>query len=87
MHLRDDCSHVISEIRPKGSACSQSKIQENRRVTAAIKDRLHLRVGNMVFELLCYLWLMTVDFGNFGQHVFFGYMSNIFLRIISNILR
>jgi hypothetical protein len=20
MHLRDDCSHVISEIRPKGSA-------------------------------------------------------------------
>jgi hypothetical protein len=47
-------------------------------VTVAIKERLHLRVGNMVFEFLCYLLLMTVDFKSFGQHVFFGYMSNIY---------
>jgi hypothetical protein len=57
---------------------SQRQIQENRRVTTTIKGRLHLKVGNMVFELLCYLWLMIVDFRNFGQHVFFGYVSNIF---------
>ena len=65
---------------------SQRQIQKNRRAIAAIKERLHLRVGNMAFEFLFYLWLMTVDFKSFGQHVFFGYMSNIyFLKIISNI--
>jgi hypothetical protein len=34
----------------------------------------------MVFELLCYLWLMTVDFKNFGQRFFFEFMSNIFFE-------
>jgi hypothetical protein len=50
---------------------SQRKIQENRKVTTTIKERLHLRVGNMAFEFLFYLLLMTVDFRIFGQHVLF----------------
>jgi hypothetical protein len=70
MHLRDDCSHVINEIRPKGSA-QPKEIQENRRVTTTIKERLHRRVGNMVFEFfLFYLLLMTVDFRNFWTTCF-----------------
>jgi hypothetical protein len=49
-------------------------------VTTTIKERLHLRVGNIVFEFLFYVLLMTVDFRSFGQCVFFGYMSDIFFE-------
>jgi hypothetical protein len=30
MHLRDDCSHVISEIRPKGSAQPKANSGKSR---------------------------------------------------------
>jgi hypothetical protein len=43
------------------------------------RERLPPKLENMIFEILCYLWLMALDFRNFGQHVFFGYMSNIFV--------
>jgi hypothetical protein len=80
MHLRDDFSHVISEIRPKGSAQPKENL-------ATIKEILRLRVGNMDFEFLFYLLLMAVDFRSFWTTCFiFGYMSNIFLKIISNIM-
>jgi hypothetical protein len=68
MHLRDNCSHVISEIRLKDSA--QPKAKENRRVKSTIKERLHLRVGNMAFEFLFYLLLMTFDFRIFWTTCF-----------------
>jgi hypothetical protein len=30
MHLRDDCSHVISEIKPKGSAQPKKNSEKSR---------------------------------------------------------
>jgi hypothetical protein len=30
MHLRDDCSHVINEIRPKGSAHPKENIEKSK---------------------------------------------------------
>jgi hypothetical protein len=30
MHLRDDCSHVISEIRPKGSAQAKENSRKSK---------------------------------------------------------
>jgi hypothetical protein len=30
MHLRDDCSHVINEIRPKGSAQPKANLEKSR---------------------------------------------------------
>jgi hypothetical protein len=65
---------------------SQRKTQENRRVTTTIKEGLHLRVGNIAFEFLFYLLLMKIDFRSFWTTCFiFGYMSNAFLKIMSNI--
>jgi hypothetical protein len=49
---------------------NQRKIQENRRVTTTIKEIFHLRVGNMAFEFLFYLLLMTIDFRNFWTSCF-----------------
>jgi hypothetical protein len=69
MHLRDNCSHVINKIRPKG--LNQRKIQRDQMVTTETREGLHLRVENMVFEFLFYLLLMIVDFKSFGQHVLF----------------
>jgi hypothetical protein len=77
MHLRDDCSHVISEIRPKGSTQPKENLGKSK-VTIVIKERLHHRVGNKSFEFLFYLLLMTIDFRNFGTCFIFGYMSNMF---------
>jgi hypothetical protein len=49
MHLRDDCSHVINEIRPKGSVQPKENSEKSKGDNNN-KERLHLRVENMVFE-------------------------------------
>jgi hypothetical protein len=49
MHLRDDCSHVISEIRLKVPR-SLRKIQKYQRMTAATREIFPPRVENMDFK-------------------------------------
>jgi hypothetical protein len=49
MHLRDDCSHVINEIRPKGSP-QPNKNSGKSRGDNNNKGGLHRRPGNMVFK-------------------------------------
>jgi hypothetical protein len=92
MLLSQNLFHIFKELScmvVKGLGLkaqhNQRQIQRDQGVTTTTRERLHLRVENMVFEFLFYLLLMTVDFKSFGQHVFFGYMSTIFLKIISNI--
>jgi hypothetical protein len=51
MHLRDDFSHVINEIRPKGST-QPKEIQRDQKVTTTTREGLHLRVRNMDFKFL-----------------------------------
>jgi hypothetical protein len=53
MHLRDDWSHVIREIRPKGST-QPKKIQRDQRETTTTRGKLPPRVKNMVFECFYY---------------------------------
>jgi hypothetical protein len=49
MHLRDDCSHVISEIKPQGS--TQPKANSRKSKGDSInKGKLPLKVANMVFD-------------------------------------
>lgn len=51
--------------------CIQRQIQENRRSTTKIKERLHRRVRNMVFDFyfVYYWWQLTSRI--FGQNVLF----------------
>jgi hypothetical protein len=51
MHLRDDCSHMISEIKPKGSAQPKENSGKSRGDTGT-KEGLHHRLGNMAFEFM-----------------------------------
>jgi hypothetical protein len=48
MHLKDDCFHVISEIKPQGS--TQPKANSgNSKGIATTKGKLPLKVANTVF--------------------------------------
>jgi hypothetical protein len=70
MHRRDDCSHVISEINPKGYARSR-KFQGNEEVKEPTKEWLLHRMENMGFNFYVICRFMTVDSMDFGQHVLF----------------
>jgi hypothetical protein len=69
MHLRDDCSHVINEIRPKGLAQPKTH-SEISRGDNSNKGKITSQSGKYGFQILFYLLLITVDFRSFGQHVF-----------------
>jgi hypothetical protein len=48
MHLRDDCSHVISEIRPKGSAQPKEN-SESSKGDSSNKGKIASQSGKYVF--------------------------------------
>jgi hypothetical protein len=49
MHLRDDCSHVINEIKPQGSTQPKA-IQGIQKGIETTKEQLPLKVANTVFD-------------------------------------
>jgi hypothetical protein len=53
MHLRDDCSHVISEIKPQGSI-NLRLILGSPKGTTVTEEGLPLKVENMDFDLCVY---------------------------------
>jgi hypothetical protein len=54
MHLRDDCSHVISEIRPKGSAQPKENSGKSRGDNSN-QGRVASQTEKYGFEFLLYL--------------------------------
>jgi hypothetical protein len=54
MHLRDDCSHVISEIKPKGSAQPKANLGKSRG-DSSNQGRVASQTGKYGFLILCYL--------------------------------
>jgi hypothetical protein len=56
MHLRDDFSHVIYEIRPKGSTQPRENSDKSNG-DSSNKGKLPPRVENMVFE--CFYLLIV----------------------------
>jgi hypothetical protein len=56
MHLRDDFSHVINEIRPKGSTQPKEN-SERSKVTTTTREILLPRVENMGFK--CFYLLIV----------------------------
>jgi hypothetical protein len=55
MHLRDDCSHVISEIKPQGSTQPKANSGKSKGDTTT-KGKLPLKVANMVFDYVLLLF-------------------------------
>jgi hypothetical protein len=53
MHLRDDCSHVISDIKPQGSTQPKANLGNSKGKTT--KGKLPPKVENMVFEYILLL--------------------------------
>jgi hypothetical protein len=69
MHLRDDCSHMINEIRLKGS------VHPKENLGKSIGDnnnegRVASKLGNMVFKFYFNPFLMTIDFKKFWTRCF-----------------
>jgi hypothetical protein len=74
MHMKDDCSHVISEIQPQGS--NQPK--------AVIKERLPLILASMDFNLCVFMiellktvvcikfWTTSYFLDNVDIYIFLG---------------
>jgi hypothetical protein len=56
MHLRDDFSHVISEIRPKGSTQPKENSEKSKGDTTT-RGKFPPKVANMVFE--CFYLLIV----------------------------
>jgi hypothetical protein len=54
MHLRDDCSHVINEIRPKGSTQPKENSGKSRGDNNN-QGRVASQTGKYGFEFLLYL--------------------------------
>ena len=86
MHLRDDFSHVISEIRPKGSThpkenSERSKGDNNNKRNIASQSG---KYGFQVFLFIDCSEQLTSEI--LDSTLFFGYMGNIFLEIISIII-
>ena len=72
MHLKDGCSHVISEIQPQGS--NQPRATSGKlKGTSVIKERLSLRVESMYFNLCVFMieLMKTVVCRKFGQQALF----------------
>jgi hypothetical protein len=54
IHLRDDCSHVISEIKPKGSAHPKANSGKSRG-DSSNQERVASQTRKYVFLILCCL--------------------------------
>jgi hypothetical protein len=83
MHLRDDCSHVISEIKPKDSAQPKANSRKSRGDSS--NQGLYRRLENMAFEFYVIYCFMTIDFMDFGQHVLF-WIHEYYFEIFSNFM-
>jgi hypothetical protein len=70
MHLKDDCFHVINDIRPKGLAKSKEKSWKSKG-DRSNQGNIAYQSGKYGFGVLFYLLLMTIDFRIFEQHVLF----------------
>jgi hypothetical protein len=85
MHLRDDCSHVISEIRPKGSAQPKANSGKSRGDNSN-QGRVASQTGNMVSSFFYYIYCsMTVDFGDIWIACLF-WIYEYYFEIISNFM-
>jgi hypothetical protein len=83
MHLRDDCSHVISEIKPKGYAHPKENSGKSR--GERNNQGLHHRLENMAFDFYVIYCFMTVEFVDFGQHILF-WIYKYYFQIFSNFM-
>jgi hypothetical protein len=72
MQLKDDCSHVISEIQPQGSNQPQTNFG-NQRWTTMIKEKFPLGLASMDFSLCVFIieLIKTLVCRKFGQEAFF----------------
>jgi hypothetical protein len=72
MHMKDDCSHVISEIQPQVQI-NLGLLLENQKGKTVIKERLPLRVASMTFSICVFMidLMKTMVCRKFGQQVFF----------------
>jgi hypothetical protein len=72
MHLRDDCSHVINDIKPKDSAQPKENLERSKGDNIN-KGKIASQSGKYGFKILFYLLLITIDFKSFGNRVFWIY--------------
>jgi len=81
MHLRDDCSHVISEINPKDSTHTKDNSRSSKGDNNN-KGKITSQSGKYSFwGYLLLIFLEQLFAEVFGQHIIFGYFGYYYVWI------